>query len=141
MDREIVAIIKLKLFGGYATPAPPVGPALGQHGVNIGQFCREFNDQSQDLCGADVSVVVTVFDNKSFRFIIKKPTTTYLLKEAVKIRRGSACPNRETAGFITQEQLEKVAETKLPDLNTKSLDAAIKTIAGTARSMGIEIRQ
>ncbi|KPJ55107.1 50S ribosomal protein L11 [Parcubacteria bacterium DG_72] len=139
MEKEFLTTLKLQLPGGYVTPAPPVGPALGQHGVNIGQFCYQFNERTQELNGADVSVVITVYNDKSFSFIIKQPTAVYLLKQAAEISRGSGQPNKDVAGFITREQLERIAETKMPDLNTKSLEAAMRIIAGTARSMGIKI--
>lgn len=139
MRREVVEVLKLRLHGGYATPAPPVGPALGQHGVNVGQFCYQFNERTRDIYGVEVSVVVTIYNDKSFSFVVKQPTTAFLLKEAAEIRKGSGQPNKESAGIITQDQLRRIAETKMPDLNTKSLDAAMSIIAGTARSMGIRI--
>lgn len=139
-DREVKTVLKLQLNGGYATPAPPVGPALGQHGVNIGQFVSQFNERTRESQGATVSVWVTVYEDKSFTFDVKKPTTAYLLKQAAEISRGSGRPNKEKAGSITQEQLTQIARDKISDLNTKDQKKAERMIAGTAQSMGIEIK-
>ncbi len=141
MDRGIIAILRLRLYGGYATPAPPVGPALGQHGINLGQFCQQFNHQTEEQAMEMLPVVVTIYDDKSFSFVVKTPTTVYLLKRAAGISKGSERPSTQKAGSITQDQLENIARTKMPDLNTSDLGAAVRTVKGTARSMGIEIRQ
>ncbi|KPJ54884.1 50S ribosomal protein L11 [Parcubacteria bacterium DG_72] len=140
MDREVVAVLRLQLYGGYATPAPPVGPALGQNGVDIGRFCMEFNRRTERQPGKMLPVAITIYKDRSFSFVVKQPTTVCLLKEAAEISKGSGRPNTSKAGFITQEQLNKIAEIKIADLNTSDLQAAARTIAGTARSMGIEIR-
>ncbi len=141
MAKKIEATLKLRLWAGRATPAPPVGPALGQYGVKIGEFCHQFNERTREENGAEVSAVVTVYNDKSFGFVVKQPTTTSLLKEAAGVCRGSGRPNKEPASFITQGQLRRIAEIKIPDLNTRSLGAAMRIIAGTARSMGITIRE
>lgn len=142
MDRkEVIAVVKLELCGGCATPAPPAGPALGQHGVAIGEFLKQFNYQTREQSGNILPVVVTIYKDKSFSFVVKTPKTTCLLKEAAGIAKGSGQPNTEKAGFITRAQLERIAEVKLPDLNTSNIEQAMKMIEGTARSMGIEIRE
>ena len=125
--------------GGQATPAPPVGPALGQHGVNIGQFVSQFNERTKSLNGTIVPVVITVYEDKSFTFEVKSPPAAVLLKQAAEIAKGSGVPNREKVGKVTAEQVRKIAETKLNDLNAYDLDQAEKIIRGTARSMGVEI--
>ena len=139
MAKEIATKIKLQAPGGQATPAPPIGPALGQNGVNIGQFVSQFNEKPKELNGTIVPVVITVFMDKSFTFEVKSPPAAVLLKQAAEIAKGSGIPNREKVGEITAEQLHKIAETKSKDLNAYDLDQAEKIIAGTARSMGIEI--
>ena len=139
MAKEITAKIKLQAKGGQATPAPPVGPALGQHGVNIGQFVSQFNERTKSLNGTIVPVVITVFSDKSFTFEVKSPPAAVLLKQAAEIAKGSGVPNKETVGKVTAEQVRKIAETKFKDLNAYSLDQAEKIIRGTARSMGVEI--
>ena len=139
MGREVIATLKLQLCGGCATPAPPIGPALGQHGVNLGHFCLEFNKQTQDKFRMIVPVVITVYGNKSFTFVVKQPTAACLLKEAAEIHKGSGQTKKEVVGTITQDQLERIAKIKMSDLNTTELEAAKKMIAGTARSMGIKI--
>ena len=131
--------IKLQAPGGQATPAPPIGPALGQHGVNIGQFVSQFNERTRDLNGTTVPVVITVFADKSFTFEVKSPPAAVLLKQAAEIAKGSGVPNREKVGKISAEQLRKIAETKLKDLNAYDLEQGEKIIRGTARSMGVEI--
>ncbi len=141
MDREVIVVLRLQLHGGCTTPAPPVGPELGQHGVNIGQFCQQFNHRTEEQAREILPVVVTIYSDKSFSFVVKQPTTVCLLKGAAEIDRGSGWPSTQKAGSITQDQLESIARTKMPDLNTSDLKAAIRMIAGTARSMGIEIRQ
>lgn len=137
--KELKGTIKLQAPGGQATPAPPIGPALGQHGVNIGQFIQQFNAETGKLNGMTVSVVINVYTDRSFDFQVKSPPAAVLLKDAAKIAKGSGVPNREKVGTITQEQLRTIAERKLPDLNCYGLDAAALVVAGTARSMGIDV--
>jgi large subunit ribosomal protein L11 len=132
-------MIKLQVPGGAANPAPPVGPALGQHGVNIMEFCKAFNAQTQDQNGRIIPVEITVFEDRSFTFITKTPPAAVLIKEAAAIEKGSPEPNREKVGRITRDQVRQIAETKLPDLNARDLDQAAKIIEGTARSMGVEV--
>jgi large subunit ribosomal protein L11 len=139
MAKEITVKIKLQAKGGQATPAPPVGPALGQHGVNIGQFVSQFNERTKSLNGTIVPVVITVFSDKSFTFEVKSPPAAVLLKQAAEIAKGSGVPNKEKVGKVSAEQVRKIAETKFKDLNAYSLDQAEKIIRGTARSMGVEI--
>jgi large subunit ribosomal protein L11 len=139
MAKEITAKIKLQAKGGQATPAPPVGPALGQHGVNIGQFVSQFNERTKSLNGTIVPVVITVFADKSFTFEVKSPPAAVLLKQAAEIAKGSGIPNKEKVGKVTSEQVRKIAETKFKDLNAYDLDQAEKIIRGTAQSMGVEI--
>jgi len=139
MAKEVVAKIKLQAKGGQATPAPPIGPALGQHGVNIGQFVSQFNERTKNLNGTIVPVVITLYKDKSFIFEVKSPPAAVLLKQAAEIAKGSGVPNKEKVGEITAEQLRKIAETKFKDLNAYDLAQAEKIIKGTARSMGIEI--
>lgn len=139
MAKEIKTKIKLQAKGGQATPAPPVGPALGQHGVNIGQFVSQFNERTKSLNGTVVPVVITVFADKSFTFEVKSPPAAVLLKQAAEIAKGSGVPNREKVGKVTAEQVRKIAETKFNDLNAYDLDQAERIIRGTARSMGVEI--
>lgn len=137
--REVAVTIKLQASGGQATPAPPIGPALGQNGVNIGQFVTQFNERTKDLNGTTVPVVITVFMDKSFTFEVKSPPAAVLLKQAAEIAKGSGVPNREKVGKVSSKQLRKIAETKLKDLNAYDLEQAEKIIRGTARSMGVEI--
>lgn len=139
MAKELTATIKLQAPGGQATPAPPIGPALGQHGVNIGQFVSQFNERTRDLNGTIVPVVISVFADKSFTFEVKSPPAAVLIKQAAEIAKGSGVPNRETVGKITAEQVRKIAETKFNDLNAYDMDQAEKIIRGTARSMGVEV--
>ncbi len=139
MAKEVAAQIKLQAPGGQATPAPPIGPALGQHGVNIGQFVSQFNERTKDLNGTTVPVVISVFADKSFTFEVKSPPAAVLLKQAAEIAKGSGVPNREKVGTVTAEQVRKIAETKFDDLNAYDLDQAEKIIRGTARSMGVEV--
>jgi large subunit ribosomal protein L11 len=139
MAKEVVVKIKLQAPGGKATPAPPIGPALGQHGVNIGQFVSQFNERTRDLNGTIVPVVITVFKDKSFTFEVKSPPAAILLKQAAEIAKGSGIPNKEKVGQVSAEQVRKIAETKFKDLNAYDLDQAEKIIRGTARSMGVEI--
>jgi large subunit ribosomal protein L11 len=139
MAKEIITKIKIQAKGGQATPAPPVGPALGQHGVNIGQFVSQFNERTKSLNGTVVPVVITVFADKSFTFEVKSPPAAVLLKQAAEIAKGSGVPNREVVGKISAEQVRKIAETKFKDLNAYDLDQAERIIRGTAKSMGVEI--
>lgn len=139
MAKKITGFIKLQVPAGKANPSPPVGPALGQHGVNIMQFCKEFNARTQKEMGSIIPVVITVFADRSFTFVTKTPPASDLLKKAANIQKGSAVPNQKKVARITSEQLKQIAETKLPDLYAYDLDTAMTTIAGTARSMGIEI--
>ena len=139
MAKQVVAKIKLQAPGGQATPAPPIGPALGQHGINIGQFVTQFNERTKALNGTTVPVVISLFADKSFTFEVKSPPAAVLLKEAAEIAKGSGVPNKEKVGKVTQAQLLKIAETKFEDLNAYDLNQAAKIIAGTARSMGIEV--
>jgi large subunit ribosomal protein L11 len=139
MAKEVLLKIKIQAPGGQATPAPPIGPALGQHGVNIGQFVSQFNERTKTLNGTIVPAVITVYKDKSFTFEVKSPPAAILLKQAANIAKGSGVPNKEKVGKVTKEQIRKIAETKIKDLNATNLDKAEKIIAGTARSMGIEI--
>jgi large subunit ribosomal protein L11 len=139
MPKEVMASVKLQLSAGQANPSPPVGPALGQHGVNIMEFCKAFNSQTKGQEGTIVPVVVTIFTDRSFTFITKSPPAPILLKKAAGIAKGSAEPNRSRVGQVSREQLREIAQLKVKDLNSYDLAAAIKTIEGTARSMGIEV--
>ena len=139
MAKKETAKIKLQIPAGAANPSPPVGPALGQHGLNIMAFCKEFNARTQDQKGMIIPVVITVYADRTFSFITKTPPAAVLIMKAAKIEKGSGEPNRNKVGKITHDQVEEIAKLKMPDLNAASLDAAIKTIAGTARSMGIEV--
>ena len=139
MAKEVAVTIKLQAAGGQATPAPPIGPALGQHGVNIGQFVSQFNERTKDLNGTTVPVVITVFADKSFTFEVKSPPAAVLLKQAAEIAKGSSIPNREKVGKVSAAQLRKITETKFKDLNAYDLQQAEKIIRGTAQSMGVEI--
>jgi len=141
MAKEVVVKIKLQAKGGQATPAPPIGPALGQHGLNIGQFVSQFNERTKDLNGTIVPVVIEVYKDKTFTFQVKSPPAAVLLKQAAEVAKGSGIPNKEKVGRITKEQLQQIAQKKLKDLNAYSIEQAQKIIAGTARSMGIEIEQ
>ena len=139
MAKKVLTLIKLQIPGGQANPAPPVGPALGQHGVNIMEFCKAFNAQTAQANGRITPVEITVYEDRSFTFITKTPPAAVLIKEALNIPKGSGEPNREKVGSISQAQLREIAERKLPDLNANDLDQAAKIIAGTARSMGVEV--
>ena len=139
MAKKILTTIKLQANGGQASPAPPVGPALGQHGINIMEFCKAFNAQTQDQNGRIIPVEITVFEDRSFTFITKTPPAAVLIKEAAGIDKGSGEPNREKVGRITPQQVRQIAETKMQDLNALDLDQASKIIEGTARSMGVEV--
>ncbi len=139
MAKEILTKIKLQCPGGQATPAPPVGPALGQHGVNIGQFVKQFNDKTKDLQGMLTPVEITVFKDKSFTFIIKSPPASVLLKQLAGVAKGSSEPNKQRVGQVNKQQLIEIATRKLADLNADNLDAAVRIIEGTARNMGIKV--
>jgi len=139
MAKKITAIVKLQVSAGKATPAPPIGPALGQHGVNIMGFCKEFNARTADQAGLIIPVVLTVFSDRSFTFITKTPPAAVLIKKALGIEKGSATPNTEKVAKIKKSQVRKIAETKMPDLNAASVEAAMSMIAGTARSMGVTV--
>ena len=139
MAKEVAVKIKLQAAGGQATPAPPIGPALGQRGVNIGQFVSQFNERTKELNGTIVPVVITVYRDKSFTFEVKSPPAAVLLKQAAEIAKGSGVPNKEKVGKVTAEQVRRIAQTKFKDLNAYDIAQAEKIIAGTARSMGIEI--
>ncbi len=138
--RKVLTEIKLQVPGGAANPAPPVGPALGQHGVNIMEFCKAFNAQTQDEGGTIIPVVITVYEDRSFTFITKTPPAAVLIKEAAAIAKGSGEPNREKVGSITPAQVRQIAERKMPDLNAHDVEQAAKIIEGTARSMGVEVQ-
>jgi len=139
MAKKVIGMIKLQIPGGQANPSPPVGPALGQHGVNIMEFCKAFNAKTQGQEGTIIPAVITVYSDRSFTFITKTPPASILLKKAAQIAKGSGEPNRTKVGKVTRGQIEEIAKIKLPDLNIVDLDGAIRTIEGTARSMGIEI--
>ena len=139
MARKVLTLIKLQVPGGAANPAPPVGPALGQHGVNIMEFCKAFNAQTQDQNGRIIPVEITVFEDRSFTFITKTPPAAVLIKEAAGIDKGSGEPNRTKVAKITQDQVRQIAEAKMQDLNANDIDQAAKIIAGTARSMGVDV--
>ena len=139
MAQKVVGLIKLQIPAGKATPAPPVGPALGLHGVNIMSFTKEFNERTKNDVGLIIPVVITVFDDRSFTFITKTPPAAVLIKKACGIETASGVPNKEKVATITKAQVQQIAETKMPDLNAASLEAAISMIAGTARSMGIVV--
>ncbi|MCI5669094.1 MAG: 50S ribosomal protein L11 [Oscillospiraceae bacterium] len=139
MAQKVTGFIKLQIPAGKATPAPPVGPALGQHGVNIMAFTKEFNERTKDKAGLIIPVVITVYADKSFSFITKTPPASVLIKKACKIESGSGVPNKTKVAKITKAQLKEIAETKMPDLNAANIDTAMSMIAGTARSMGVEV--
>jgi large subunit ribosomal protein L11 len=139
MAKQVTAKVKLQVPAGQATPAPPVGPSLGQHGVNIMEFCKTFNAQTQSQAGMITPVVVTVYSDRSFTFITKSPPASELLKQAAGLAKGSSTPGRERVGRVTRAQLQQIAATKRVDLNAATVDAAVQIIAGTARSMGIEV--
>ena len=139
MAKKVVAIVKLQCPAGAANPSPPVGPALGQHGVNIMEFCKAFNARTQDKAGLIIPAVITVYADRSFTFELKTPPAAVLLKKAAKVEKGSGEPNRVKVATVTRAQVREIAQLKLPDLNANDLDAASKIIAGTARSMGIDV--
>ncbi len=139
MAKKVVEVLKLQIPAGKANPSPPVGPALGQRGINIMEFCKAFNEKTKDMMGYTIPVEITVYNDRSFTFITKQPPATDLLKKAAGIQKGSSNPLKEKVGKITKAQLREIAEKKLPDLNTDDIEVAMKTLAGSARSMGIEI--
>jgi len=138
--KKVLTTIKLQAVGGQASPAPPVGPALGQHGINIMEFCKAFNAQTQNELGTVIPVVITVFEDRSFTFVTKSPPAAVLIKQAAGLEKGSGEPNRDKVGRISEDQIRSIAERKMADLNAHDLDQASKIIAGTARSMGVEVR-
>jgi len=140
MAKKISTLIKLQISGGKANPAPPVGPALGQHGVNIMDFCKQFNERTKKSKGTIIPVVISVYEDRSFTFVTKTPPAAFLLKKAAKIEKGSAEPNREKVGVVTENDLQQIAELKMKDLNANSVESAVEMIRGTARSMGINIK-
>jgi large subunit ribosomal protein L11 len=139
MAKKVIGNIKLQVKGGQANPSPPIGPALGQHGVNIAEFCKAFNAKTQDRTGVVIPVIITVYADRTFSFITKTPPASVLLKQAAKIAKGSGEPNREKVGEISKKQIQEIAKTKFEDLNAYDLNAAAKIIEGTARSMGITV--
>ena len=139
MPKKITALIKLALPAGKATPAPPVGPALGQHGVNIAAFCKEYNARTAEKVGLIIPVEISVYEDRSYSFVLKTPPASVLLANAAKVKKGSATPNRVNVGSVTTAQLEEIANIKLPDLNTTKISSAIRIVEGTARNMGITI--
>jgi len=141
MAKEVEAIVKLQIPAGKATPAPPIGPALGQKGINIMQFCNEFNQRTKDQEGIVLPVIITVFKDKSFTFEIKTPPVSELIKKTLKIEKGSGEPNKNKIGRLSKKQLQEIAEKKMKDLNADSLEAAMKIVEGTARSMGVEVER
>jgi len=140
MAKKVTGVVKLQINAGKATPAPPVGPALGQHGVNIMGFCKEFNERTQSQVGLIIPVVITIYQDKSFSFITKTPPAAVLLKKACKIESGSAIPNKTKVATISSDEVRKIAELKMPDLNAASIETAMSMVAGTARSMGIVVK-
>lgn len=140
MAKKVVALIKLALPAGKANPAPPVGPALGQHGVNIMAFCKEYNAKTADQAGMVIPVEISVYEDRSFTFTLKTPPAAVLLRKAAGIEKGSSEPNRQMVGSITRAQLQEIAETKMPDLNSNDIEAAMKVVEGTARNMGITVK-
>lgn len=141
MAKKVTGMIKLQLAAGKATPAPPVGPALGQHGVNIMGFCKEFNAKTANQAGLIIPVVITVYQDRSFSFILKTPPAAVLIKKELGLESGSGVPNRTKVGKLTKEQVRKIAELKMPDLNAATVESAMSMIAGTARSMGVTVEE
>src|SRR5579863_6176250 len=139
MAKEVSGLVKLQVKGGAANPAPPIGPALGAKGVNIMEFCKQFNARTQDQAGKVLPVIITVYNDKSFDFIIKQPPVAAQIKEAIKIESGSAESNKKKVGKITMDQVKKIAESKMPDLNCFTIESAMEMVAGTARSLGVEV--
>lgn len=141
MAKKVIALIKLALPAGKANPAPPVGPALGQHGVNIMAFCKEYNAKTADQVGMVIPVEISVFEDRSFTFVLKTPPASVLIRKAAGVERGSNEPNKKIVGSITQQQLREIAQTKMPDLNANDIEAAMKIVAGTARNMGVAVKE
>jgi large subunit ribosomal protein L11 len=139
MAKEVTALVKLQIKGGQANPAPPIGPVLGQHGVNIMEFCKQFNAKTQNVNGQVTPVILTVYKDRSFTFEIKTPPVSYLIKKALNIESGSAIPNKNKVGTLKRVKAIEIAQLKMQDLNANDVDAALKTVAGTARSMGVDI--
>ena len=139
MAKEVAAFIKLQIKGGAANPSPPFGPALGSKGVNIMDFCKQFNARTQDKAGKVLPVIITVYSDKSFDFVVKQPPVAIQLKEAAKVQKGSAQPNRDKVGQVTWDQIREIAQDKMPDMNCFTLESAMRMVAGTARSMGISV--
>lgn len=139
MARKVAAIIKLQIPGGKATPAPPVGPALGQHAVNIMEFCKSFNERTAEHAGTVIPVEITVYEDRSFTFVTKTPPAAILIKEALNLNKGSSTPHTDKVGTISRKQVEEIAQIKMPDLNANDLEAATRIVAGTARSMGVVV--
>ncbi len=141
MAKKVVALIKLALPAGKANPAPPVGPALGQHGVNIMVFCKEYNVRTANQAGMVIPVEISVYEDRSFTFVLKTPPASVLIRKAAGVEKGASEPNKQTVGTITRVQLQEIAQTKMPDLNANDMEAAMKIVAGTARNMGVAIQQ
>ncbi len=139
MAKKVAAMVKLQLSAGQATPSPPVGPALGQHGVNIMEFCKAFNERTKTQEGTIIPVLITIFSDRTFTFITKTPPVSFLLKKAVKLAKGANNPKKETVGQVTNAQVREIAQLKMPDLNAKDLAGAMKIVEGSARSMGLEV--
>ncbi len=140
MAKKVKAIVKLQIEAGKATPAPPIGPALAQHGINMGQFCNDFNNKTQEKAGSTIPVEIMIYDGGAYDFVLKEPPASELLLKAIGLEKGSGVPNKKKIGEITRDQLKEVAEKKMPDLNTKNIEAAMKIIEGTAKNMGINIK-
>jgi large subunit ribosomal protein L11 len=139
MAKKVAAMVKLQLSAGQATPSPPVGPALGQHGVNIMEFCKAFNERTKTQEGTIIPALITIYSDRTFTFITKTPPVSFLLKKAVKLAKGSSNPKKETVGKVTKSQVQEIAQLKMPDLNAKDLAGAVKIVEGSARSMGLEV--
>ena len=139
MNKEVVKVIKLQIEAGKATPAPPVGTVLGPAGINLGEFCTKYNDATRDQMGNVLPVEISIYEDRSFDFVIKTPPAAFLIKKAAKVKKGSSKGSKEIVGSITKKQLEEIAETKLPDLNAYTVDEALKIVEGTAKNMGIEV--
>ena len=139
MAKKVLTVVKLQIPAGKANPAPPIGPALGQHGVQIQDFCKKFNDRTAKMGDTIVPVEISIFEDRSFSFITKTPPASFLIRKAIGVEKGSGTPNKEKVGKLTRAQLKQIAETKMPDLNANDVDAAMKIIAGTARSMGVDV--
>ncbi|OGH99885.1 MAG: 50S ribosomal protein L11 [Candidatus Melainabacteria bacterium GWF2_37_15] len=141
MAKKVVSTIKLQIQAGKANPSPPIGPALGQHGVNIMEFCKQYNAQTQDKVGSIMPVIITVYEDRSFSFILKTPPTSELVKKAANAAKGSAAPNKDKVGTINMKQVEEIAKAKMPDLNATSIESAMEMVKGSARSMGVNVQE